>query len=100
MSERMHLVAKSAGVGVTEDTGAGLAGWLLKAFFVWRAGVRPDRRKHMRVVETLALGTKNKLVLVSCGGERFLVGTGAESVGTIVRVRADAVGRAAAREQV
>ena len=41
----------------------------------------------MRVVETLAIGAKKQLVLVSVGGERFLVGTGPESVQTIVRVR-------------
>jgi flagellar biogenesis protein FliO len=44
----------------------------------------------MEVVETLALGAKKQLILVSCDGERFLVGTGPESVQTIVRVRSEA----------
>ena len=100
MAKRIHVVAKSADAMTTEGPSASLAHWLLKTLRVWSNGARPDRKKQMRVVETLALGTKNKLVLVSCGGERFLVGTGAESVGTIVRVRAEAVGLAVAREQV
>ena len=54
----------------------------------------------MRVVETLALGAKQKLLLVTCGGERFLVGTGPDSVSTIVRVRREDGGIAALREQI
>ena len=42
----------------------------------------------MRVIETLQIGGRKQLVLVSCAGERFLVGTGHESVQTIVHVRA------------
>ena len=99
MLERLHLVATRNVEQKQQGAGAGLAAWLLKALRAWRAGAAAERRQ-MRVVETLALGTKNKLVLVSCGGERFLVGTGPESVGTIVRVRGDAGALAAAREQV
>ena len=53
----------------------------------------------MRVVETLALGGRKQLVLVSCAGERFLVGTGPEQVQTIVRVRPEAAGAARLREE-
>ena len=52
-------------------------------------------KKRMRVVETLALGAKKQLVLVSCDGEHFLVGTGSEQVHTIVRL-----GRVAAESEV
>ena len=99
MSGRLHLVT----MGVQERGAtpvAGLAGWLLEAVRVWRVGARKPQRKHMRVVETMVLGAKHKLLLVSCGGERFLVGTGPESVGTIVRVKPESVGSAALREQI
>jgi hypothetical protein len=49
-------------------------------------GVGP---KRMQIVETLAVGPKTKLLLVSCGGEHFLVGTGPESVQTIVPTRSE-----------
>lgn len=70
----------------------GLAGWLLEvgARVLGRARGGAARRKEMRVVETLTIGAKKQLVLVSVGRERFLVGTGADSVGTIVRVGAEA----------
>ncbi len=51
------------------------------------------RRRHMQILETLPLGAKKQLLLVGCDGERFLVGTGAEGVQTIVRL-----GRIAAEE--
>jgi hypothetical protein len=41
----------------------------------------------MRVVETLALGGRKQLMLVSCGEEHFLVGGGIDSVETIVPVQ-------------
>ena len=100
MSERLHVVAGSSGRAPEPVGGAGLAGWLLGAMRQWREGACGERRKHMRVVETLTLGARNKLLLVSCGGERFLVGTGAESIGTIVRVRGEAGSLTAVREQV
>ncbi len=67
----------------------GLAGWVLGRLRVWR-GERVTQRKQMHLVETLSLGGKRQLMLVSCGGEQFLVGGGLESVETIVRVKADA----------
>jgi flagellar biogenesis protein FliO len=69
----------------------GLAGWVLGLLRGWR-GERTAQRKQMRVVETLALGGRRQLMLVSCGGEHFLVGGGIESVETIVRVKAEGVG--------
>jgi flagellar biogenesis protein FliO len=65
----------------------GLAGWV---FDLLRGlGKRDAHVKQMELVETLALGGKRQLMLVSCGGERFLVGGGPESVETIVRVSAE-----------
>ena len=69
----------------------GLAGWVLGLLRGWR-GERTAQRKQMRVVETLALGGRRQLMLVSCGDEHFLVGGGMDSVETIVRVKADGVG--------
>ena len=97
---RLHLVSAGVEKSVAPVALAGLAGWLVKAYREYRAGGRSGRRKHMRVVETLALGARQKLVLVTCGGERFLVGTGSDNVSTIVRVRREDGGIAAVREQV
>jgi hypothetical protein len=45
----------------------------------------------MCLVETLVLGGRRQLMLVSCGREHFLVGGGVDSVETIVRVKVDGV---------
>ena len=81
---------EGTGLASVAERGPGLADWLLEV--VWRVLGRGGvaRSKEMRVVETLTIGPKKQLVLVTCGGERFLVGTGADSVGTIVRVGAEA----------
>jgi flagellar biogenesis protein FliO len=68
----------------TEQTG--LAEWLLGLL----RGIRAERQpvaKQMYLLETLPLGGKRQLMLVSCAGERFLVGGGLESVETIVLVQ-------------
>jgi flagellar biogenesis protein FliO len=65
----------------------GLAGWVLG--LLRGLGQREVQVKEMQLIETLALGGKRQLMLVSCGGERFLVGGGLESVETIVRVKAE-----------
>jgi hypothetical protein len=51
------------------------------------AGTRRSAKRHMRLIETLPLGPKKQLLLVSCDGERFLIGTGTDSVQSILRVR-------------
>jgi flagellar biogenesis protein FliO len=66
----------------------GLAGWVL-SLLRGCVGRREAPLKQMQLIETLALGGKRQLMLVSCGGERFLVGGGLESVETIVRVKAE-----------
>ena len=65
----------------------GLAGWMLGLLRGWR-GPREMQRKQLRLVETLSLGGKRQLMLVTCGRESFLVGGGMESVETIVRLKA------------
>jgi flagellar biogenesis protein FliO len=66
----------------------GLAGWLMAWMHTLRLGatMRLKTRKRMSLVETLSLGGKKQLLLVTCAGERFLVGTGSDSVQTIVRI--------------
>lgn len=69
----------------TAEGTAGLAQWLLDAL----RGMRSRRQvaaRQMQLLETLPLGGRRQLMLVSCGGERFLVGGGADSIETIVRV--------------
>jgi flagellar biogenesis protein FliO len=66
----------------------GLAGWVLGLLRGWR-GHREMQRRQLRLLETLPLGGKRQLMLVTCAGESFLVGGGQESVETIVRLKAE-----------
>ena len=66
----------------------GLAGWMLGLVRGWR-GQREMQRKQLRLVETLSLGGKRQLMLVTCAGESFFVGGGMDSVETIVRLKAE-----------
>jgi hypothetical protein len=66
----------------------GLAGWLLGLLRGWREQ-RGMQQKQLRLVETLPLGGKRQLMLVTCAGESFLVGGGVESVETIVRLKSE-----------
>lgn len=64
----------------------GFAGWVLARL----QGVRSRReihRRQLRLVETLSLGGKRQLMLVTCGRESFLVGGGMDSVETIVPLK-------------
>ena len=47
------------------------------------AQTRGSKRKQMKLVESLALGNRRQLLLVVCDNRRYLVGAGAESVGSI-----------------
>jgi flagellar biogenesis protein FliO len=65
----------------------GLVGWVLDRL----RGLRGDGhgcQRQMRLIETLSLGGKKQLMMVSCAGEHFLVGGGMDSVETIVRLQA------------
>jgi flagellar biogenesis protein FliO len=59
--------------------GWSLAAWLIAMF----ARRRRAPEKQMELLETLQLGGKRQLLLVNCGGQRYLVGGGADSVDTI-----------------
>lgn len=67
---------------------SGLAGSVLGLLRGLHSECKSEIRQ-MQLVETLPLGGKRRLMLVSCAGEYFLVGGGPESLETIVRVRAE-----------
>lgn len=67
----------------------GLAGWVLRMMRN-RSYLREAAERQMRLEETLSLGGKRQLLLVSCAGERFLVGGSVDSVEVIVPVRSAA----------
>ncbi len=88
----MHLVESGR---LIDDAGSieQERGWLHRAMEwlvdlaggAWMSSTRVKARR-LKVIETLPLGAKKQLLLVSCDGESYLVGTGAESVQTITRV--------------
>jgi flagellar biogenesis protein FliO len=86
----------------------GLAGLLAKGWRWWKArGLEQQRRtakKQLFLLETMVLGPKQRVVLMRCGAERFLVGLGAEGVTSVVRVddgsQAEGVPRTAAGDGI
>ncbi len=83
----MRIVANDERAGRPE----GLAAWLLARFggrirFKFSGVGRAREERRMKLAETLSLGGKRQLMLVICDGQRFLVGTSGEGVGTIVAV--------------
>lgn len=54
---------------------------------------RGGKRKQMKLVESLALGNRRQLLLVVCDSQRYLVGAGADSVGSILAIDAVPVSR-------
>jgi flagellar biogenesis protein FliO len=94
----MYLVTAEdrakAGPTVREAGLGGLAGLLMKGWAWWQArGLEQQRRTAKRqlfLLETMVLGPKQRLVLMRCGTERFLVGMGAEGVTSVVRLEDDA----------
>ena len=66
----------------------GLAGWVL-ALARGVRGQRGGQQRQLQLVETLSLGGKRQLMLVTCAGESFLVGGSFESVETIVRLQSE-----------
>jgi hypothetical protein len=68
----------------------GILGWAMEMIVnlaggAWAAS-RSAKPRRMKVLETLAIGPKKQLLMVSCDGQKYLVGTGPESVQTIVRM--------------
>lgn len=68
----------------------GLSGWILCRLEKF-GKLRTGQHAEMRRIETLALGGKRQLMLVSCGNERYLVGGGSESVDCIVRIASTSI---------
>lgn len=60
-------------------------------------GARPAA--ELEVLETVSLGGRRQLFLIACGGERYLVGAGAESVGSMLRVGSIAAADTGARQE-
>jgi hypothetical protein len=91
MEASMHLVKRNEEAAATPlKSVGGIAGWAIELAHALWLGTKMRRvvKKQMCVIETLSIGGRKQLVLVNCGGEHFLVGTGADSVQTIVRVHA------------
>ncbi|NYF80349.1 flagellar biosynthetic protein FliO [Granulicella arctica] len=68
----------------------GFAGWVVGALqgrvrLKWRGSSRV-RMQQMQLLETLSLGGKRHVMLISCEGERYLVGCGADDVAAIVKI--------------
>ena len=67
----------------------GFAGFVVEMLRRGRVGLGVVRtERSMKLVETLQLGGKRQLMLVSCGAQQYLVGAGADGVQTIVPVNA------------
>jgi flagellar biogenesis protein FliO len=90
----MHLI-ESTKPKVEAQTERGLLRRLMEGMVNLFGGAWSGRSgaavRHMRVLETLALGPKKQLLLVSCDGEKFLIGTGPDSVQTIMRLESRAI---------
>ena len=95
----MHSLQGAIQVGRTKASSylGGLAGWLLGC--LRGAGVkRQVATKQMHLLETLPLGGRRNLMLVSCAGELFLVGGGVEGIESIVRVQPETSQSAVAKK--
>jgi hypothetical protein len=64
--------------------GEAAKGYAARAMRGLEAARTGGKRRRLRVVESLALGGRRQLLLVMCDEQEYLVGTGAESVETIV----------------
>jgi flagellar biogenesis protein FliO len=98
MSNGMQLIrsAEQTIEGKITADPQGLAGWVLR----WLRSSRNPREvpsKQIHLVETLQLGGKRQLMLISCAGAKFLVGGGPESIEVIVGVPSDVLPRSAAK---
>ena len=92
-------ISRSIESARSEQRGETFAGHKATAYFgricrllAWTVGTllrgsrRDGKRKQMELVESLTLGNRRQLLLVACEGHRYLVGLGADSVGSILVV--------------
>ncbi len=83
----MHLVEMNPDGEVQQS---GLRRWFMAIVnLLGGAGSPGSNKRHMRLIETLPLGAKRQLLLVSCDGQTFLIGAGPESVHSILPVRTE-----------
>jgi hypothetical protein len=75
--------ARGLGQGFGWGLGDGLMGRLLRQL---GALSRPRSAAQLEVLETLSLGGRRQVFLIACGGERYLVAAGADSVSALERV--------------
>jgi flagellar biogenesis protein FliO len=74
----------------------GLVGWLWELMKVWQ-GERRRQEKQLHLIDTLSLGGKRQLMLVSCEGESFLIGCGLDTVDTIAALKTNRALHSAAK---
>ena len=59
----------------------GFAGWALSAWQRGRDGAAARRKaRSLELLETLPMGGRRQIAVVSCDGRRFLIGMSADSV--------------------
>jgi hypothetical protein len=75
--------ARGLGHGLARGLGDGLVGRLLRQLGALR---RPRSAAQLEVLETLSLGGRRQVFLIACGGERYLVAAGADTVSALERV--------------
>ena len=95
---RMELVPNLAQEQIATaagEPGSGPVAWLFRRL---AANQLARTERQLRVMETLHLGGRRQLVLVSCGDERFLVGTRADGIDTITRVSGPAIAKQSGHE--
>lgn len=63
----------------------GLAGWILSRLL--RSKRTRGHVSQLELIETLSLGGRRQLMLVSVKGESFLVGADADGIQTVIGVR-------------
>jgi len=54
-----------------------------------RRSMSAGAARRMELLETLSLGGNRQLMLVRCGGERFLVGGSPDCIQNIVKIESD-----------
>ena len=88
------MLAQSEGMKWHERGVCGeLVAWLLLLCSGFRIGGTRVGPPRMQVLEMMSIGPKKQLVLVSCDGETYLIGTGPESVQAIHRIDSRASAR-------
>ena len=66
----------------------GIVDWLLQLFHKTRlTATKKKPQAQMRLIETMSLGGRRQLMLVSCCGREFLVAADAETIRSIVPMR-------------